>query len=167
MEEMKNLLPLKYIGYAVVCEEVPDEISIAFNISGCQHRCPDCHSKYLWEYNGEYLKNDLQKIISNYDGLITCVCFLGGDQNINELSELCMIAKENNLKTCIYSGEDYVGSFNDLINNNLIDYLKIGKYISICGSLNSPNTNQKMYLIENKILKDITYRFQKPIERIT
>ena len=72
---MEQKKPLKYLGYAVVCTEVPDEISIAFNISGCEHRCDDCHSKYLWEYKGEYLKDGLINIISKYIGFITCLCF--------------------------------------------------------------------------------------------
>lgn len=160
MEAMK---PLKYLGYAVVCEEVPDEISLAFNISGCEHRCKGCHSTYLWNYDGNYLKNDLIKVISKYDGLISCVCFLGGDQNIEELTELCKIVKQMKLKTCIYSGEDSKELFADMINNALIDYLKIGKYDETRGPLNDVNTNQRMYEIihDGNGLKDITYKFQK------
>ena len=160
MEEKK---PLKYIGYAVVCAEVPDEISIAFNISGCEHKCHGCHSKYLWEYKGEYLKDDLMNIVSKYNELITCVCFLGGDQNIEELSESCQIIKDINLKTCIYSGYDSIEPFKHLIENNLIDYLKIGSFKIEYGSLNVSGTNQVMYKIKDGTLEDITYKFQKHI----
>ena len=163
MEQKKKLesyKPLKYLGYAIVCEEVPDEISIAFNISGCDRKCNGCHSKYLWKYEGNYLKDDYDNLLTKYKDLITCVCFLGGDQNIEELCELCHIAKSINLKTCIYSGEESDQLFSKMINDNLIDYLKIGKYKSDLGGLNVIGTNQKMYKIENKTLKDITYKFQ-------
>ena len=156
--------PLKYQGYAIVCEEVPDEISIAFNISGCEHRCPDCHSKYLWEYGGRYLRDDLLEIIAKYKGLISCLCFLGGDQNIDELDWACHVAKFNGLKTCIYSGEDSIEPFNELIERKRIDYLKIGKYDAECGPLNKPTTNQIMYKFTDDGIEDITYRFQKKLE---
>lgn len=160
MEENK---PLKYLGYAIVCAEVPDEISLAFNISGCEHQCEDCHSKYLWDYDGEYISEDLEETIVKYKGLISCVCFMGGDQNINELAALCSIVKEYGMKTCIYSGNDSIDVFRKLITNNLIDYLKIGRYDSSCGGLNKPTTNQRMYKITNNNLEDITSRFwRKP-----
>lgn len=158
MEEKK---PLKYFGYAIVLEEVPDEISLAFNISGCMHRCEGCHSQYLWEYKGEYLKIDLQNIISKYGGLISCVCFLGGDQNVQELYDLCKIVKSNKLKTCIYSGENSIDIFKPLIKSELLDYLKIGEYNNKLGPLNNRNTNQKMYKIDKNTIVDITYLFQK------
>lgn len=158
---MEAKKPLKYLGYAIVCEEVPDEITIAFNVSGCEHRCEGCHSSFLWEYTGHYIKDDLDEIIQKYNGLVTCVCFLGGDQNIEELARLCRVVKEKNLKTCIYSGDDSIEEFLDIISCGLIDYLKIGRYISKLGGLNSANTNQKMYAICDGILNDITYKFQK------
>ena len=158
---MQEKKPLKYLGYAIVCEEVPDEISLAFNISGCEYRCEGCHSKYLWNYDGNYLSDDIDGLLRKYNGLITCVCFLGGDQNIDELTELCKITKDNNLKTCIYSGADSVILFSDLISNNLLDYLKIGRFIAESGGLNNVNTNQVMYKNDNGTLEDITYRFRK------
>lgn len=160
---MEPKKPLKYLGYAIVCEEVPDEISIAFNISGCEHRCAGCHSKYLWAYDGEILHENIKEIIKKYDGLVSCVCFLGGDQNIDELSELCRTVKSFGLKTCIYSGEDSSMKFSDMISINLIDYLKIGKYDSEYGPLNSPKTNQRMYKIVDGVFEDITYKFQKKL----
>ena len=87
--------------------------------------------------------------------------FLGGDQNIEELFDLCKAVKDIGLKTCIYSGEESTDIFSNLINHNLLDYLKIGKYKKEFGALNIPGTNQVMYKIENKSFTDITYRFQE------
>jgi anaerobic ribonucleoside-triphosphate reductase activating protein len=153
---------LKYIGYSVVCEEVPDEIAVAINISGCRYRCNGCHSKYLWEYTGNYISDDINNIIGMYDGLITCVCFMGGDQNMTELRELLLLVKKKyHLKTCIYSGCDDFGKFNGLLNDDLIDYLKVGSYKKSLGGLDNVNTNQRMYKIIGKQKTDITYRFRR------
>jgi anaerobic ribonucleoside-triphosphate reductase activating protein len=149
-----TLIPkLKYLGYATVFQEVPNEISLAINISGCPHHCEGCHSKYLWEYKGNYISNDIDKLIDQYDNLISCVCFMGGDQNINELAELLKQVKNRNLKTCIYSGRDDKEYFDNIL--PLIDYLKIGRYIEKLGGLNSKTTNQRMYDITNE--KEITF----------
>lgn len=158
---MQEKKPLKYLGYAIVCEEVPDEISLAFNISGCVYKCEGCHSKYLWNYDGRYLSEDFIDILDKYNGLITCVCFLGGDQNMDELTKLCKVIKQRNLKTCIYSGADSTLLFDNLIRDNLLDYLKVGRYILELGGLNSTNTNQIMYKNNNGELEDITFKFNK------
>ena len=44
---------LKCYSYDIVCQEIPDEISLAVNISCCPNRCPGCHSPWLWEDAGE------------------------------------------------------------------------------------------------------------------
>ncbi len=151
--------PLKYLGYSVVCQEVPDEISIAINISDCPYRCRGCHSKFLWEYDGEILLAGLQEIISKYKGLVTCVCFMGGDQNGFELIEACKIAKSNNLKTCLYTGDDNIESVNKYL--SFLDYVKIGHYEESLGGLNSANTNQRFFANANGGLIDLTRRFVK------
>ena len=93
------MTPLMYKGYSVVFQEVPGEVSLAINISGCQHHCPDCHSKYLWSDEGAaFLRRDLDFIISEYDGLITCVCFMGGDHNLVELNYHAKKIKERTKK---------------------------------------------------------------------
>ena len=40
---------MKYYNYDVVFQEIPDETTLAINISNCPCRCPGCHSKFLWE----------------------------------------------------------------------------------------------------------------------
>lgn len=95
------MLNLKYCSYDIVFQEVPNETTLVFNISGCPHKCEGCHSKYLWDYVGKYVKEDYLKIIDRYNTFITCVCFMGGDQNIEELYLFIKSIKEKypNLKT--------------------------------------------------------------------
>lgn len=157
------MLNLKYCSYDIVFQEVPNETSLVFNISGCPHKCEGCHSKYLWDYVGNYVKNDYLKIIDRYNTFVTCVCFMGGDQNIEELYLFIKSIKEKypSLKTCIYSGLQSITSFTDLINDDIIDYLKIGPYIKEYGGLDSEKTNQKFYRIKNKEFEDLTHLFRK------
>lgn len=150
--------PLKYIGYAIVFQEVPNEITLAFNISDCPYKCRGCHSEYLWEYKGDFLLKDIENIIFKYRDFITCICFLGGDQNLNELEQALSIVKKYKLKTCVYSGNDNISLFKNLY--QLLDYIKIGHYDESKGGLNNKYTNQKMYKIEDgKVTKDITPLF--------
>lgn len=155
---------LKYVGYSVVFQEVPDEVSLAINISGCPHHCDGCHSKYLWEYTGNYVTDDLRNLINQYKDLITCVCFMGGDQNLEELNECLQIVKSYNLKTCVYSGLDEF-PYKDTAKN--LDYIKIGHYDKVLGGLDHVSTNQKFQkLLHDDLcnafhLIDLTYKFQK------
>lgn len=164
MEQIIDNRPLKYQGYAIVLQEVPDEITLAFNISGCPHHCEGCHSQNLWEYKGNILKDDIKSVIDQYKEYITCVCFMGGDQNIDELKELCKLIKNSyELKICIYSGEDTINKFKTFIDEWLLDYLKIGRYNKMLGGLDCKNTNQKMYSFIDKNIRDITHLFRKEI----
>lgn len=157
---MMTQRPLRYSGYGIVFQEVPNEISIVFNITGCPHKCCGCHSKYLWEYNGKILKDDIENIIKKYIGGATCVCFMGGDQSLGELTCLLkLIKKRYKLKTCVYSGSNDINLFKK--SSKYIDYLKIGSYIEALGGLDSTTTNQRFYKIKDNIYTDITYLFQK------
>lgn len=55
------MINLKYCSYDIVFQEVPNETTLVFNISGCPHKCEGCHSKYLWDYVGKYVKEDYLK----------------------------------------------------------------------------------------------------------
>lgn len=152
-----KVVPLKYQGYSIVFQEVPDEISLAINVSGCPYRCEDCHSPNLQEYEGEYLLQDFGKILDEYEDRITCVCFMGGDQNPIELIELCDMAHERDLNTCLYTGSTSCAYLQPYL-----DYLKIGPYIKERGGLDNEDTNQVMYrIVDGTRVEDITYKFQK------
>lgn len=151
---------LKYKGYTIAFQEVPNEISLIINVAGCPHHCPGCHSQYLWDDDGaQPLLKNIETLIKPYANLITCVCFMGGDWNLFELKE-CLLWINNNyptLKTCLYSGEDNIKFFNQIL--PLLDYIKIGSYQENKGGLNNPNTNQKFYKITKHQLEDVTYLF--------
>lgn len=133
-------------------QEVPDEISLVINVSGCPHKCEGCHSKYLWEYKGNYVSEDLPLLIDKYDGYITCICLMGGDQNTTELKNICDYIHKRGYKFCLYTG------LNTFPNYNIdYDYIKIGRYIKELGGLGNPQTNQHMYKKMISFDGDVTY----------
>lgn len=139
---------LKYLNYSIVMQEVPNEVSLAINISGCPHRCEGCHSKELWEYIGAYLTDDIDALLEEYGDLISCVCFMGGDQNLKELEYCVDKVRDKQLKTCLYTGTDNINLIDKSIIQKL-DYIKVGRYIEELGGLKSKTTNQRMYDLKN------------------
>ena len=152
---------LKFANHDVVFQEVPDQITLAINISNCPNHCPGCHSKYLWKDVGDELnKNALERLISKNDG-ITCVCFMGGDQAPAEVSQLASFVKQKypKLKVGWYSGKEEISPAIDI---RSFDYVKTGRYDEKCGPLSSPTANQRMVKrLADGRLETITHFFQK------
>lgn len=151
---------LKYVDTKVVFAEIPDEITLAINISGCPCNCKGCHSSYLAEDIGEPL--DLQHLTNLIDSNkgITCVCIMGGDANPSEVDDIAQDIKEYypELKVGWYSGRQELNKDIELSN---FDFIKLGPYIEEFGPLNSKTTNQRFYKVNGKELVDITSRFWK------
>lgn len=159
---------LKYVDTKIVFQEIPDEITLAINISGCPCNCDGCHSSYLAEDIGERLDSDsLNKIINANTG-ITCVSFMGGDtnpDNVNNLAEFIR-DKYSKLKVAWYSGKQELSKEINLKN---FDFIKLGPYIKELGPLNSRTTNQRFYEVlspsitnsDSYKLLDITNKFWK------
>ena len=71
---------LKFVSYDIVFQEIPDEVTLAVNISGCPNGCPGCHSPYLWRDEGRPLvPEEVEALLEQYGGSVTCLCFMGGD----------------------------------------------------------------------------------------
>lgn len=134
---------LKYADVAVTFSEFPKDIALCINISGCPNHCPGCHSNYLAEDIGEKLNTEsLKTLIDNNIG-ITCVGFMGGDQNPLMIAKLADFVKANyDLKIGWYSGKEKLPKDMPL---DSFDYYKIGPYKEECGPLSSPTTNQRFY----------------------
>lgn len=150
---------LRYIpeDTSVVFREIPDQICLAINISGCPHRCPGCHSPYLRENLGEYLTTDIISSLIKRNYGITCILFMGGDADKEYLKRLALYTRSLGLLVAWYSGED---SLDLNYYRNWFDYIKVGSYKKDLGPLSSKTTNQRLYKINNRdILEDITYRF--------
>ena len=156
---------LRYTDTQVVFREVPGEITLAVNISGCPVRCPECHSKWLWEDRGLELTEEKLRLLVSANRGVSCVALMGGDAHPKETVRLLASVKARfpELKTCWYSGRS-------LVRDRLFladcppDYLKVGPFDPAYGPLDSPNTNQRMYRITRKEdgaydYEDITRKF--------
>jgi anaerobic ribonucleoside-triphosphate reductase activating protein len=138
---------LKCYSYDIVCQEIPDEISLAVNISCCPNRCPGCHSPWLWGNEGEDMTEDmLSALIGKYSAAITCFCFMGGDAEPMEIMRLArwIRSRWSGIRTAWYSGKESIPEDFDI---TCLDYIKLGPYIEALGCLKSPDTNQALYRI--------------------
>lgn len=150
---------LKFTDAMVVFREIPDHITLAINISNCQNRCPNCHSKELCGDIGEILNEDvLSSLIEKNNGINT-ICFMGEGKDWNEIIKLAQFIRKkySNLKIGIYSGRDKV----EEIFFTTFDFVKVGRYDEKYGPLNKETTNQRLYEINGDIINDITYKFWK------
>ena len=153
---------LKYVDAKVVFAEVPDEITLAINISNCPCHCKNCHSSYLAEDIGEELNShSLKGLIDNNKG-ITCISFMGGDSSPYEIKDLAMFVRVAypKLKIAWYSGRETIPN-GIMLNLQDFDFIKLGPYKEELGPLNSKTTNQRFYKVVNDELIDITSRFWK------
>jgi len=172
---------LKYTDYDIVFSEIPDEVTLALNISGCPHRCSGCHSPQLQTDIGEPLTEQvLTSLIERYRPDITCICFMGGDCDPSEIARLSAWIHEMTsvppygniscrglrhplppLHTGWYSGNALIAEGFD-IKKSRLDYIKLGPYIAELGPLNRETTNQRLYRIcADGELADITFRLQR------
>ncbi len=140
---------LKCYNYDIVCQEIPDEITLALNLSGCPNRCPGCHSPWLQEDVGEPLTSEmLDALLDRYGGAITCVCFMGGDGEPGEVARWAryLARAHSGLKIGWYSGRNLFPEPSDL---PFFDFIKLGPYIESLGGLRSETTNQRLYRIDS------------------
>ena len=138
---------LKCYSYDIVCQEVPDEITLAVNISCCPNRCPGCHSPWLWSDEGQPMTEEfLSGLINQYSAAITCFCFMGGDAEPLLVQRLASWIKDTypHIKTAWYSGKE---ALPEGFSVDVLDYLKLGPYIEPLGGLKSPDTNQILYKV--------------------
>ncbi len=145
---------MRYSDIQIVLQEVPGEISICFNITGCPLHCDGCHSPYLWkEDSGELLtENKYLNVLKKYQKMASTVLFMGGEWHEKELENFLSIAQKMNFSTCLYTGLEDVSP---RIKSKLT-WLKTGAWKQNLGGLESPKTNQRFTEIKtNKNLNTL------------
>lgn len=160
---------LKYLDTKVTFAEVPDEVTLCINITGCKNNCKGCHSPYLAEDIGEELTIErLTELATTNEG-ITAICFMGGDSDSKRINRLAKWVQDDlDLKVAWYSGRQELSPDIDLKN---FSYIKLGPYIEELGPLTSKTTNQRFYWVADvssdnpqeskRYLMDMTDKFWK------
>lgn len=149
---------LKYVNYDIVTAEVPDEITLAIEISNCPCHCEGCHSDFLAQDIGDELTYDVIHSLLLENKGVTCIALMGGDGDYDSLCELLKLLYWLPQKRCWYTGRtvDYLRGLDDTHNeifSNIIrylDYIKIGPYIPTKGGLAQTTTNQKFYKLNHQ-----------------
>jgi len=143
----------RYSSCTVTLSEMPGYTTLVFSLQGCKIKCPDCHSKYLWDEEAgiPLTAERFISAIEDCDGLINAVLFLG---DIEDSLHYAIIAKEYDLTTGSYTGKSRGEC--DLY-FKYFDYVKIGPYDKDLGGLESPTTNQRY--IRTSDMEDLTYLF--------
>lgn len=154
---------IKHVGYDIVFQEIPDETTLAINLSLCPNHCSGCHSPYLWEDRGEELTEEaLDKMVAEFVDEITCICFMGGDNDPGAVAALARHVHGHfggKFLTGWYSGKPQLPKDFDF---GAFNFVKLGPYIPEKGPLNSPGTNQRLYRVSpDGTMQDITARFLK------
>ena len=150
---------LKYVDTDIVFQEIPDEVTLAVNLSGCPCRCPGCHSKHLWGDAGCPLDSDaVERLLAGQRQEVTCLGLMGGDAQPQEVNRLAHWLREHHprLKIAWWSGRTLLSPAVSLAN---FDYIKLGPYLAHLGPLRSRGTNQRLYRVAGGRLHDITARF--------
>lgn len=146
---------LKYYNKMVVLQEVPGEIAVSFAIAGCPHNCKNCSwANTIHKMQAKELDDSIYKAqLNKYKGLATCVLFMGGNWEKEDLIKKLAMAKENGFKTCLYTGDILENVDNTILDN--LNYIKVGPYVEHLGGLDKETTNQVFYdLSNNKIMNE-------------
>ncbi len=153
---------VRYYNFDIVFAEIPDEVTLAVNITGCPNRCEGCHSPHLREDVGERLDRDaLAALLERYGAGVTCLCFMGGDGDPQGIARLAAEVRQlaPQLRVGWYSGRQALPAG---VAPETFDYIKLGPYVASRGPLSSPETNQRMYRVgRDGAMEDITYRFRR------
>lgn len=129
---------LKYVDTKVVFSEIPDEITLAINLSNCPCHCPGCHSSYLAEDIGKVLTYyRIEKLLEQNKG-VTAICFMGGDNDPKLINHYAGLIKKSYIEQmeAIYkmygnralSGEDSLFDNSATLLKFIPNPIKVGWY---------------------------------------
>lgn len=152
---------LKYYNYDIVFQEIPNEVTLAVNITNCPNRCRGCHSPHLQADIGEELNEDrIIAIIGKYASAITCFCFMGGDADTQQVVKLAGFVRIHypEMKLAWYSG---CAKLPEKFDTRSFQYIKLGGYVKELGNLKSDTSNQHLFQIQpDGVMKDISWLFR-------
>ncbi|MDO9897544.1 anaerobic ribonucleoside-triphosphate reductase activating protein [Glaesserella parasuis] len=152
---------LRFISEQIVWQEVPNETSLAFLISGCPLGCKGCHSIESWKLGSGQILSEiyLQQRLAQYQGLISCVLFMGGEWLPELLLQRLRLVRQSGLKTCLYTGLELEQLPQEIL--AVLDYVKTGRWIAELGGLNCITTNQRFIDLQTGKVLNAHFRQDK------
>ncbi|MFK5039444.1 anaerobic ribonucleoside-triphosphate reductase activating protein [Glaesserella parasuis] len=152
---------LRFISEQIVWQEVPNETSLAFLISGCPLGCKGCHSIESWKLGSGQILSEiyLQQRLAQYQGLISCVLFMGGEWLPELLLQRLQLVRQSGLKTCLYTGLELEQLPPEIL--AVLDYVKTGRWIAELGGLNCITTNQRFINLQTAEVLNAHFRQDK------
>lgn len=148
---------LRLADYDIVFQEVPNETTLALNLSECPHHCPGCHSPQLATSLGEELTLPiLDNLLATYP-YVTCVAMMGGDNDLDSVLKVAQAIRLRKKKVAWYTGMTELPIDWPI---DQFDFIKVGPYVEALGGLKSPTTNQRFYRIVDGKMEDCTALFQ-------
>ncbi|QEM88631.1 anaerobic ribonucleoside-triphosphate reductase activating protein [Glaesserella parasuis] len=152
---------LRFISEQIVWQEVPNETSLAFLISGCPLGCKGCHSIESWKLGSGQILSEiyLQQRLAQYQGLISCVLFMGGEWLPELLLQRLQLVRQSGLKTCLYTGLELEQLPPEIL--AVLDYVKTGRWIAELGGLNCITTNQRFINLQTGKVLNAHFRQDK------
>ncbi len=156
---LKNML--KYYNYDIVFQEIPNEVTLAVNITNCPNRCQGCHSPHLQKDIGKELNEEqIITLMEKYASAITCFCFMGGDAAPQQVVRLAGFLRIHypEIKIAWYSG---CAKLPDEFDIRSFQYIKLGGYVEELGTLKSDTSNQHLFQIQpDGVMNDISWLFR-------
>lgn len=133
------------------------EPSYTIWVQGCSIKCKGCWNKDTWDFHGGYNEDVINIIEDIKKSKMQCVTILGGEpfDQYDELYQLALLIKENNISIILYSGYTYsqLKKQNKSSIFKLVDVLITGPYIEKKRNIKNQlygSTNQEIHFISNK-----------------
>lgn len=159
---------LNYYDCDIYLNEIPGEISLGISFTGCPIHCRGCHWEPLWDNRlGSPLTYETLEYMITKNNYASCILFMGGEWSKFLINFIKYVrGGYPDKKTALYSGQE-LAFFEGTEYMHYLDYLKVGPYIEELGGLQSPDTNQRLFKLENgEIEEDLTLWLQKNTAKI-
>lgn len=116
---------MKYVrGY--VSSIIPNCKTLSVELCGCKHACPNCKNRARQAEDGQPLNERLDTIMSVFEKVVDVVCFVGGEDDSQDLQSVCEYVHKKGLKTALSTAYSETSMINRQL-MNVLDYILIGR----------------------------------------
>lgn len=154
---------LPVVNKGITLTEIPNRISVFFEIGNCTCHCDGCHSPELWDTNYTRPNMTVQEIVDYVDEQYklgaNAVVLMGGMNNKDVSKDVftLLLLELSTRQVGIYVGSDDL----EWLPLLPVRWIKAGGYEKDKGGLDSPTTNQRFYEYDttNRVWEDKTKEY--------